>query len=105
MGTSHTLFRRFVWADNILWKDDIQGHHTTVALSGKDAIVDTKVVGAYLTGDNNWVLKVADMEEGASKGGELDVVWFRDLDHGQVFDRPRIRRKLVEVVRSFPTEK
>ncbi|KAG7118612.1 hypothetical protein HYQ44_005755 [Verticillium longisporum] len=27
IGISHTLFRRFFWAENILWKEDIQDHH------------------------------------------------------------------------------
>ncbi|KAH6880396.1 hypothetical protein B0T10DRAFT_463956 [Thelonectria olida] len=50
MGLSHTLFRRFIWADNALWKEDIQCHDVTVVLAGRDMIVDTKVIGAYLTG-------------------------------------------------------
>ncbi|KAG7100586.1 hypothetical protein HYQ44_019938 [Verticillium longisporum] len=29
MGTSHTLFRRFFWAENILWKEDIQDHRVS----------------------------------------------------------------------------
>ena len=53
MGVSHTLFRRFYWADNILWKKDILNHCVTVALVGKDLIVDTKAVGGYLTRANN----------------------------------------------------
>ncbi|KAM9874273.1 alpha beta hydrolase fold family [Verticillium dahliae] len=50
MGISHTLFRRFFWAENILWKEDIQGHSVSVVLSGRDSIIDAKVIGAYLTG-------------------------------------------------------
>jgi hypothetical protein len=50
MGVAHTLFRRFIWSDNALWKEDVQGHHVAVVLAGKDVIVDTKVIGAYLTG-------------------------------------------------------
>lgn len=106
MGTSHTLFRRFFWAHNILWKEDLQGHKTTVVLAGKDAIVDTGTVAAYLTGEEDWISKAAGWEENVSKrDGGLDVVWFRDLDHGQVFDRPETRRKLVEIVRRSSTEK
>lgn len=104
MGTAHTLFRRFFWADNILWKEDLQGHRATVVLAGKDAIVDTKVIGAYLSGNNDWILKSEGWEERVSKGNGLDVLWFRDLDHGQVFDRPDTRKKLVDIVRLYVEE-
>lgn len=100
MGTSHTLFRRFFWADNILWKDDLQGHPTAVVLAGKDAIVDTAVTGAYLTGIDNW-FEADSWKDSVWKGDGLDVMWFHDLDHGQVFDRRETRRKLVEVVRAL----
>ena len=53
MGVSHTLFRRFFWSENILWKEDIQNRRVTVVLSGKDLIVDTKAVKAYLTGSES----------------------------------------------------
>ncbi|KAF4984800.1 hypothetical protein FZEAL_91 [Fusarium zealandicum] len=95
MGVSHTLFRRFFWTDNLLWKEDIQNHRVTVVLAGKDAIVDTKVIGAYLTGAKDWVLDSGGLKEGMWKGDRLDVLWFENLDHGQVFDRKRTRRQLL----------
>ncbi|KAB5518707.1 hypothetical protein GE09DRAFT_1208261 [Coniochaeta sp. 2T2.1] len=100
MGISHKLFRRFYWADNILWKEDIQNHQVAVALAGKDLIVDTKAIGAYLTGANDWTLETGGWKDGVLKGIGLNVLWFQELDHGQVFDRKRARMKLVEVVRS-----
>ncbi|ROT42901.1 hypothetical protein SODALDRAFT_355092 [Sodiomyces alkalinus F11] len=58
MDVSHTLSRRFFWADNILWKEDIQGHHATVILAARDLIVDTAAVSAYLTGTDAFCLLV-----------------------------------------------
>jgi len=101
MGVSHTLFRRFHWADNILWKKDIQNHRVTVALAEKDLIVDTTVIGAYLTGANDWILKTEGWKDGMWKGDGLDVIWFKELDHGQAFDNRRTRGRLVDIVRMF----
>ncbi|KAH7190271.1 hypothetical protein BKA60DRAFT_664498 [Fusarium oxysporum] len=36
IGIAHTLFRRFFWADNLLWKEDIRDHPVTVVLAGRD---------------------------------------------------------------------
>ena len=72
-----------------------------VALAGKDLIIDTKAVGAYLTGANDWVLETGDWKDGLWKGNGLEVVWFQDLDHGQAFDIKRARGRLVETVRRF----
>jgi hypothetical protein len=101
MGIAHTLFRRFFWADNVLWKEDIHGHRVTVVLAGRDAIIDTKAIGAYLTGSDNWVLETGGWKDGVWQGDEVDVLWFQDLDHGQVFDEKRTRSRLVQVVRRF----
>ena len=104
MGTSHTLFRRFFWADNILWKDDLQGHHCTLVLAGKDSIVDTKTIAAYVTGEEDWIHKAADWGENVSKVDGLGILWYGDLDHGQVFDQTGSRRKIVGLIRSFSAE-
>ncbi len=86
MGVSHTLSRRFFWSENILWKHDIEGHTVTVSLSGRDLIVDSNAVRQYL-------LK--------KKSAGLDVLWFSDLDHAQVFDSKKNRDVLVGVVRRY----
>ncbi|KAH7118145.1 hypothetical protein B0J13DRAFT_532965 [Dactylonectria estremocensis] len=104
MGVSHTLFRRFFWADNILWKEDIQGHRVTVVLASSDIVVNTKAIGAYLTGADDWILETSHWEDGIWKGNGLDVLWFQDLDHGQVFDTRRMRGRLVNIVRRFCVE-
>ena len=100
MGVAHTLSRTFFWSENILWKHDISGRRVTVVLSAKDLIVDTEAVGRYLTDDeegvqeNNWKWR-------EWKGKGLDILWFKELDHAQVFDRKANRDLLVNVVRAY----
>jgi hypothetical protein len=104
MGISHTLFRRFFWADNILWKEDVENHDVTVALAGRDLIVDTKAVAGYLTGVQGWTSKAAGAGGYVSqRAGSLQVMWFEDLDHAQVFEEKKTRRSLVDVVRAYST--
>lgn len=105
MGTAHTLFRRFFWADNILWKDDFRGHHITVALAGKDSIVNTKAVGTYLTGSNDWVLGIEGRKYELWRGNEVDLLWFQDLDHGQAFGHKMARGQLVQFVKDYCIKK
>ena len=105
MGVSHTLFRRFFWTDNILWKEDIQGRRVTIALAGNDIVVDTSVVRAYLigsVGSFGYNLHVWDGGNVEMKGDSL--LWFPDLDHGQVFARKKTRRILAGVVRELCKE-
>ncbi|EGU73874.1 hypothetical protein FOXB_15615, partial [Fusarium oxysporum f. sp. conglutinans Fo5176] len=104
MGVAHTLFRRFIWSDNALWKEDIQHHRVAVVLAGRDVIVDTNAIGAYLTGTHDWSLETESWENGVWKGDGLEVLWFQDLDHGEVFSRRRTRQRLVDIVRRFVAE-
>jgi hypothetical protein len=101
MGVSHTLFRRFFWSENILWKEDIHCRRVTVVLGGKDLIVNTELVGIYLTGAGKESRETGSWKEGVWKGDGLDVLWFRELDHGQVFDKKRTRGRLVGIVRRY----
>ena len=100
MCISHTLFRRFIWADNILWKEDIQNHHTTVVLAGRDAIVNTKLVQKYLAEEDDWPLKTGNRDTKTWNANQLDILQFQDLDHGQVFHGMK-RKVLADVVRGF----
>ncbi|RYP47620.1 hypothetical protein DL768_006349 [Monosporascus sp. mg162] len=104
IGVAHTLFRRFFWAENILWKEDIQNHRVAVSLAGSDLIVNAKVIRAYLTGGDDWTLANEDSEDGDWKGDGLDVLWFPGFHHGQVFDKRNTRTRLVDVVRRFCIE-
>lgn len=105
MGVSHTLSRRFFWSENILWKHDIKDRLVTVSLSGKDLIVDTDAVWRYLTGKNGSLDSEGSLVENGRnarwKGNRLDVLWFDDLDHAQVFDLKKNRRVLGDVVRKY----
>ncbi|PFH55607.1 hypothetical protein XA68_17954 [Ophiocordyceps unilateralis] len=104
IGIAHTLSRRFFWADNILWKEDIQGHRVTVVLAGRDVIIDAETVGAYLTGSEAWNLETGRWKHGLWQGDEVDVLWFPHLDHGQAFDEKETRSRLVQVVRGYCKE-
>ncbi len=102
LGVAHTLGRRFFWSENALWKRDINGHRVTVTMAGKDLIVNTEAVGRYLAKDN-----VQGKFEGDGwkhqewKGSGLDVIWFANLDHAQVFDSWHDREVLARVVRKY----
>ena len=108
MGVAHTLSRRFFWSENILWKHNLKGHLVTVVLCGKDLIVDTEAVGRYLKGEGSGPSKASgegttleDWKTKPWKGTELDLLWFQDLDHAQVFDKRKTRHRLSEVARTY----
>ncbi|KAF5621973.1 ribose-phosphate pyrophosphokinase [Fusarium sp. NRRL 52700] len=104
IGIAHTLFRRFFWADNLLWKEDLQDRPTSVALASRDSIIDTKSIQAYLVGSKDWAQN-PDKDTGESlSNGKLDVIWFEGLDHGQALDHKTTRLRLVEAVRAFSNE-
>lgn len=79
----------------------MQGHRVAVVLAGRDSVIDAKTIGAYLTGSVGWTLDTWSWKDGVWKGDGLDVWWFQDLDHGQVFDEKRTRSRLVQVVKRF----
>ena len=83
MGVAHTLARHFFWFENILWKDAIMDKPVTVALGGRDLIVDTRTVRRYLTGGSDErVSSDATRLRSAEDfdGDKLDVLWFDELD-------------------------
>jgi len=90
-------------------------------------IVDTEAVGRYLmenevpdpavvqdgTNEKHMELEVSKKKGGKEKAvcrvddwkkrpwtgqKELEVLWFDDLDHGEVFDEKAARRRLVDVI-------
>jgi pimeloyl-ACP methyl ester carboxylesterase len=122
-GVAYTLGRQFFWSENILWFDRIQelvqhGVGMTVSLGGQDVIVDSQAVRKYLTRHAN--LHVVDgldengrkhpdskteananvgrLEMGNCEGKGLEVLWFDDLGHAQVFDTREAREKLVDIL-------
>ena len=105
IGIAHTLFRRFFWADNILWKEDIQDHRVAVSLAGSDLIVNTAMVKAYLIGGDDWTTANFDAVPRDWKTDDSQLLLFPDFHHGQVFDEQETREQLVGIVRKLCTEK
>jgi hypothetical protein len=95
LGVAHTLARHFFWSENILWKEDVRGHNVTAVLAGRDLIVDTEKVGAYLSGADEKSKEAGAWKEKPLKGSGLEVVYFPEIDHGQVFS---VRGRMMEIV-------
>lgn len=62
--------------------------------------------------DNGGVSTVGEREEAATldeeewknrewKGSGIEVLWFKDLDHAQVFDKPCTRRRIIQALRRY----
>ena len=103
MGVAHTLARHFFWNECILWREDMANRKITVVLSGRDLIVDTEAVGRYLTKRNNLPVPT-DWKHGPWRGEGLDIIWFEDLDHAQVFDRITDYGTLARVVTEYSSK-
>lgn len=102
MGVAHTLSRRFFWSQNILWRHEIGNRPITVSLCGKDLIVDTESVGRYLAGGKNGHSSESQAWKHMKWDGEgLDLIWFPDLDHAQVFDKKRTYQALIDAIREY----
>ena len=105
MGVAHTLARTFFWSENILWKEDLRGHRTTVFLSGKDSIINAKQVRAYLQQENTaGGEKKTESQDCATVfkqkevAAEVKVEWQEDLDHGEIFNGTGTRMHLRCVI-------
>lgn len=102
MGVAHTLSRRFFWSENILWRHEIGNRPITVSLCGKDLIVDTESVGRYLAGGEDGHPSESQAWKHMEWDGEgLDLIWFHDLDHAQVFEKKRNYQALIDVIREY----
>lgn len=109
-GIAHTISRHFFWAEGILWKEELEGKRTAVSLGARDLLTDTAAVWGYLTGEEVpgreeevGVWRGRDFNGGNGKegGAENRVLWYRDCDHGQVFDTKERRERLVRIVSGF----
>ena len=92
MMVAHTLHRGFFWKENLVWKEELEegGRKVTVALAGQDQILPSATVRDYLGGAaEKW------------RGEGLEVLWFEELDHAQVFERGTFRDQLVNVVAQY----
>ncbi|KAF2149090.1 hypothetical protein K461DRAFT_282558 [Myriangium duriaei CBS 260.36] len=102
VGIAHTLARSFFWTENILWKADLGDRRVTVSLGGRDTITDTDSVAEYLAGDKKETIQRHSSYKASPWSGEaLDVLFFKDLDHAQVFDKNVTRALLVGVIRNY----
>jgi len=99
-----------------------EGRKVTVVFGGKDILVDTNTVGRYLMGASFKGPQIIDKEirmaseikmatvsglvsaEGEEwktrpwMGSGLEVLWYEQLDHGQVFELERNRRPIIKVI-------
>lgn len=73
----------------------------TVSLASRDLIVNTEAVGRYLAQDSDGKQATEDWKHREWKGNGLDILWFDDLDHAQVFDSRQNREVLVQIVRQY----
>ncbi|KAL8698113.1 MAG: hypothetical protein Q9201_006751 [Fulgogasparrea decipioides] len=101
MGVAHTLSRRFFWQENILWKHDIEGRRMTVVLCGRDLITNTEAVGQYLANDEDQPSSDSSWKHRNWTGSGLEIIWYRELDHSQVFEAKRNYDPVVEVVQRY----
>ena len=131
---ARALSRHFFWFECILFREDVLGAISgggrgststsaagtqgkkrpmpvTVSLAGRDQIVDSRAVHAYLTGSKD----PEEEEEHANPVGKgraglppsrwekdgFEVLYFPELDHATVFDTPIDRAPLLGALRRF----
>ncbi|KAL6300229.1 hypothetical protein BKA93DRAFT_542925 [Sparassis latifolia] len=90
---SRTLARHFFWSQNLLWKEDLDGRRVGVVLSGRDQVVDTRKVRKYLTGQDDLQFRWRDHT--------LEVLYYPDIDHAQVFDTKERRKPMIDIISRF----
>jgi hypothetical protein len=106
IGVAHTLSRRFSWIDNIIWREDLgikgeknqEGRNVTVALSGKDAVVATETVAQYLMGSPSDQASTQGWKNKPWVGHGLEVLWYDQLDHAQVFSFEDTRWPVIRAI-------
>ena len=101
LGVAHTLARHFFWSENILWKDELNDRLVTVVLGGRDLIVDTETVGAYLSGADDASKAIGAWKDKKLTGCGFEVVFFSELDHAQVFEKRKRMMELVGIVKGY----
>ncbi|KAF2433035.1 alpha beta hydrolase fold family [Tothia fuscella] len=94
MVVAHTITRRFMWTENALWKEEIKGRKVTVVLAGQDIIVDTGALGKYLSVDEDWKSRLWALDG-------LNLLWYGELNHAQVFDTRKDREAVVDAVTAY----
>jgi pimeloyl-ACP methyl ester carboxylesterase len=106
-----------------------EGRKVTVVFGGKDILVDTNTVGRYLMGASFKGSQMSDKairmaseiktatvsglvsaegEEWKTRpwiGSGLEVLWFEQLGHGQVFELERTRRPVIKAIEVYTQPK
>lgn len=121
-GVAQALTRGFVWVENSIWReeaehrscdDNAQDARCTVALAGKDVITDTGTLGSYLTRQPQegvkWYEEPAGLRDEEWKNEPwtgtrtkpLEVMWFPELNHAEIFDNKADRDRLIQVMESY----
>jgi len=95
MGISHTLSRHFFWGDNLIWRDDLvgDGRKSCVALSESDQIMPSAEVRRYLTRQDEPIFEW--------RNEDFIVLFYRGLDHAQIFERKPRRAPLIRIISDF----
>ena len=78
----------------------MDGRQVTVCLASRDLIVNTEAVGRYLAQDSGLPV-TEEWKHREWKGKGMDILWFDDLDHAQVFDSRRNCKILAQLVRRY----
>ncbi|POS68920.1 hypothetical protein DHEL01_v212686 [Diaporthe helianthi] len=120
-----------IWADELTGRNTSKGsrgngygnlRQVAVCLAGFDFIVDSHNIARYLTEGDREILSVGlqgeqarcevpgtqtagisgtDDEHRPSVGSGIDVLWFHDKDHAQVFGSGRERGRIVAVIQDY----
>lgn len=116
---AHCLGRHFFWYDNVLWRDELmalvkRGLRVTISIGGRDLIIDAEAVAKYVTEhvvpDPTVANDHMELDSGEGSvnfkqrkwtGSGLDLMWWEDYDHAQVFYTKRDRGVLVDVIDKY----
>ncbi|KAK5958067.1 hypothetical protein OHC33_001257 [Knufia fluminis] len=108
IGSAHTVTRRFVWTENVLWKDELKERKAGIIVSGRDIILDGPRLKDYLLNDEPEIERSGiNAVQGAElvRAGAMELLWFRNLNHAEVFECKKERRLLTEMVWRYCCER
>lgn len=79
-------------AETLVELEEVDALASGLRLRGRESPGDES--DDTLEGDEEW-------KERAWKGEGIDVLWFKDLDHAQVFDKAPSRKRLISCILSY----
>jgi len=88
------------WDDELNGNGDGTNDRVLIDLEDDD---DDENTGLGLQGGEGLQPDLDDEEWKARewRGKGIDVLWFKDLDHAQVFDKPSSRARLIQAIRAY----